>query len=255
MRDMHVHLEYADYTFEWIDKFVNQAVAMDIDTLCLVEHTHQFKDFAPMYPEIANYSDFQHYWYYKKNFRDLSEYTDFITAARKRNYPIKLLFGLEVCYFEGMESLIDEKIHSFNFDHIIGSVHWLDGFGFDLNREAWADKDPDHLFKRHFEIMEGLIKCELFDVVGHPDSIKLFGHSTTYDLQPTYDKLAKLMKKHNISAEQNGGIHLKHPEIELGLAPGFLKAVKDNGVNIITSSDAHRPEHVGMNVKDLVKTI
>ena len=80
MRDMHVHLEYADYTFELIDKFVDQAVAMDIDTLCLVEHTHQFKDFAPMYPEIANYSDFQHHWYYKKNFRDLSEYTDFITA-------------------------------------------------------------------------------------------------------------------------------------------------------------------------------
>lgn len=255
MIDMHVHLEYADYTFDWIDKFVNQAVKMDIDTLCLVEHTHQFRDFAPMYTEISEYSQFQHEWYFKKHFRNLSEYTDFITAVRKRKYPIKLLFGLEVCYFEGMEKLIDEKIHSFNFDHIIGSVHWLDGFGFDLNRDAWNGKDPDKLFARHFEIMENLIKSELFNVVGHPDSVKIFGHNTSYSLLPTYDKIASLMKTHGICAEQNGGVHLKHPEIELGLAPGFLEAVKRHGVKIITSSDAHHPEHVGMNIKELMETL
>lgn len=26
MRDMHVHLERVEYTFDWIDKFVDQAV-------------------------------------------------------------------------------------------------------------------------------------------------------------------------------------------------------------------------------------
>ena len=132
MIDMHVHLEYADYTFDWIDKFVERAVAMNIDTLCLVEHTHQFRDFAPMYRDAVNYSKFQHDWYYKKKLRNLSEYTEFITTVRKRENPIKLLFGLEVCYFENMEDLIYDRINSYNFDHIIGSVHWLDGFGFDL---------------------------------------------------------------------------------------------------------------------------
>ncbi len=255
MKDMHVHLEYADYTFEWIDRFVAQAVKMDIDTLCLVEHSHQFTDFAPMYTGISQYSEFQNWWYYKKNFRQLKEYTDFITEARKREYPIRLLFGLEVCYFNGQEELIEKNIRAFDYDHIIGSVHWMDGFGFDLNRDAWRGLDVDTQYRRHFEIMEGLIECELFDVVGHPDSLKLFGHKPGYDLNPTYDRIASLMKKHDIAAEQNGGVHLKLPEIELGMAPDFLAAVKRHGVRIITSSDAHRPEHVGMNVKELVETL
>ena len=255
MIDMHVHLEFADYTFDWIDKFVERAVAMNIDTLCLVEHTHQFKDFASMYTDIVKYSEFQYNWYYKKKLRDLTEYTDFIDEVRKRKYPIKLLFGLEVCYFESMEKLIDEKIHSYNFDHIIGSVHWLDGFGFDLNRKAWENVDVENAYRRHFEIMEKLIECELFDAVGHPDSIKIFGYTPSYDLVPTYNKIAGLMKKHGICAEQNGGVHMKHNEIELGLAPEFLKAVKENGVKIITASDAHRPEDVGRNIAELVKTI
>ena len=66
MEDMHVHLERVEYTFEWIDKFVNQAVKMGIDTMCFVEHTHQFKEFAPMYKDIAEYSSFQHEWYGRK---------------------------------------------------------------------------------------------------------------------------------------------------------------------------------------------
>lgn len=255
MIDMHVHLERVEYTFEWIDKFVDQAVKMGIDTMCLVEHTHQFKEFAPMYKGVVEYSQFQHEWYYKKKLRNLSEYTDFISVLRRRDYPVKLLFGLEVCYFEGMECLIDKYIHSFDFDHIIGSVHWLDNFGFDLNREAWKNVDVNWAYKCHFDVMEKLIECELFDVVGHPDSLKLYGHLPTYDMKPTYEKIASLMKKHNIAAEQNGGVHMKQPQIEIGMAKDFLAAVKKHNVKIITSSDAHRPEDVGRNIADLVKTL
>ncbi len=255
MIDMHVHLEYADYTFDWIDKFVERAVAMNIDTLCLVEHTHQFRDFAPMYRDAVNYSKFQHDWYYKKKLRNLSEYTEFITTVRKREYPIKLLFGLEVCYFENMEDLIYDRINSYNFDHIIGSVHWLDGFGFDLNRDQWNGIDVDDAYRRHFEIMEKLIESELFETVAHPDSIKLFGHIPSYDMKPTYNRIAQLMKRHGTSAEQNGGAHLKDNRIELGMAPDFLKSVKENHVNIITCSDAHRPEHVGVNIAELTATL
>ncbi len=255
MIDMHVHLEYADYTFEWIDKFVNQAVKMGIDTLCLVEHTHQFKDFAPMYTEIVKYSDLQYNWYGKKTLRALKEYTDFITAVRKREYPISLLFGLEVCYFKNMEKLIDEKIHLFDFDHIIGSVHWVDNFGFDLSAAAWENVNTDDVFRGHFAVMEDLIRSELFDAVGHPDSVKIFGHTPSYDMVPTYNRIARLMREHGISAEQNGGLHIKDPNTELGLASDFLKAIKANGVNIITASDAHHPEDVGRNIKELLATV
>ena len=53
--------------------------------------------------------------------------------------------------------------------------------------------------------MNKLIASDLFTGVAHPDSIKAFGHKPSYDLIDTYNKLADLLNKHNVYAEQSGG--------------------------------------------------
>ena len=72
--DMHTHLERAEYTEEWVDRFVAQAVATGVKRLCLVEHTHQFYDFDEMYEEARKYSSFQQNWFAIKRKRHLQEY-------------------------------------------------------------------------------------------------------------------------------------------------------------------------------------
>lgn len=63
MTDVHIHIERGPYTKEWIDKFVKQAVNSGMDKIYLLEHSHRFVEFAPMYVSICEYSDYQKNWY------------------------------------------------------------------------------------------------------------------------------------------------------------------------------------------------
>lgn len=258
MIDCHIHLERGPYTIEWLDKFVKTAVERGIDEIYLLEHSHRFNEFVPMYQTIVDYSPYQKEWFERKKNIDLSiqEYTAFIQQAKQISYPIKVKFGLEICYFEGYEHLIHDILSSYPFDFATGSVHWVDGFGFDHKKELWDNIDVDKLYIRYYEIMEKLIESGLFTGVAHPDSIKAFGHKPSFDLLDTYGKIADLLNKHNMYAEQSGGLHLNYSsDCELGMNVRMLKVFKDKGVCILTASDAHRPEDVGANIKKLENLI
>lgn len=255
MIDCHIHLERGNYTVEWLNKFVETAVHRGIDEIYLLEHSHRFREFSSMYESIADYSSYQKEWFERKRnaYLSIKDYILFIEQAKQITYPIKLKFGLEVCYFEGYEHLINEILHSYPFDFATGSVHWVDGFGFDHKKELWDNIDVDKLYVRYYEIMERLIESDLFTGVAHPDSIKAFGHKPSFNLAGIYGKIAELLNKHNMYAEQSGGLHLNYSsKCELGMNEAMLKVFTHKGVCILTASDAHKPEDVGANIIELL---
>lgn len=254
MIDCHIHLERGKYTVEWLNRFVETAIYRGIHEIYLLEHSHRFSEFVPMYKSIADYSYYQKEWFERKRNVDLSikEYTLFIEQAKQIPYPIKVKFGLEVCYFEEYEHLINGILDSYPFDFATGSVHWVDGFGFDHKKELWDNINVDKLYIRYYEVMERLIGSGLFTGVAHPDSIKVFGHKPSFGLECTYEKIAELLNKNNMYAEQSGGLYLNYSSnCELGMNEKMLKVFKDNGVRILTASDAHKPEDVGANIMEL----
>lgn len=66
MRDVHIHIERGNYTKEWIDRFVEQAMNMGLEEIYLLEHSHRFKEFAPMYSSVCKFSEYQQSWYKSK---------------------------------------------------------------------------------------------------------------------------------------------------------------------------------------------
>ena len=46
---------------------------------------------------------------------------------------------------------------------------------------------------------------KIFTQVGHPDAIKKYGQTPSFDLHPYYISLAKTMKEYNIMTENNTG--------------------------------------------------
>jgi len=254
MIDCHIHLERGNYTVEWLNRFVETAVYRGIDEIYLLEHSHRFNEFVPMYKSIIDYSSYQKEWFERKRNIDLSikNYNIFIEQAKQISYPVKVKFGLEVCYFEGYENLINDILISYPFDFATGSIHWVDGFGFDHKKELWDNIDVDKLYIRYYEIMEKLIESGLFTGVAHPDSIKAFGHKPSFNLEDIYGKIAERLNKHNMYAEQSGGLYLNYSNnCELGMNETMLKVFTDKSVRILTASDAHRPEDVGANIMEL----
>lgn len=258
MIDCHIHLERGPYTIEWLNKFIETAINRGINEIYLLEHSHRFTEFIPMYESVCIYSEYQREWFKRKNDGNLSikKYTDFIREAKQISYPIKIKFGLEVCYFEDYEQLIKDIIAYYPFDFITGSIHWIDGFGFDHKKELWDNINVDNTYKRYFETMQRMIESNLFTGIAHPDNIKVFGHKSSYDLRDTYKKIADLLYKYNMYVEQSGGLYLNYgKDCELDMNMIMLKELLDKGVKILTASDAHSPNDVGANIIELQNII
>lgn len=257
MIDGHIHIERGDYTLEWIEKFVNQAVKMHLDEIRLLEHNYIFEEFAPMYSSVCSHSEYVDSWFNRSAGKHkMADYFELIEMVRAKKYPVDIKFGLEICYFKEHEKLISQLTHDKPFDFLLGSVHFVDNFAFDHKAEHWEGIDVDKLYRRYFEDSVSLAKSGLFDGIGHPDSIKLFGKKPSFSLLDHYIDLAQALHANGMYADQNSGVARRCPETaEIGMDKDLLRILQKWNVRIITSSDAHCPEDVGYKIVELEKNV
>ena len=105
MIDGHIHLERGEYSREWVSQFVDQALACGLHEIWLLEHCYRFREFVPMYDSICAYSDYINTWFHQKaGVLELADYLHLIYDIRQHPFPIKIKFGLEICYFKEFES-------------------------------------------------------------------------------------------------------------------------------------------------------
>jgi histidinol-phosphatase (PHP family) len=259
--DGHIHLEKGPYTLDWLSNFLKIAVERGITEIYLLEHSHRFKEFKPIYNSLitdeSSVGAYQKSWLSKRFNKSLKDYQSFIQAMRKNSFPISVKFGLEICYFPDCEEKIKNIISDFNGDFLTGGIHWIDGWGFDHPeiKEAWLEKDKNKIYKRYYELMERLIVSNLFNHLAHPDSIKCFDYYPDYDLKETYLYIAKLLKKGNMKTEFSSGLYINYGHRELGINRKFLSILKQEKVELITASDAHSPENVGRFLKEAYEII
>jgi histidinol-phosphatase (PHP family) len=164
MKDVHVHFLHnttGKYTFELLDKIVSAAMNLKIDEIYLLEHTHQFYEFKKVYESVCGFNLYQNNWITGNMGGTIDNYLNFIESAKKKEYDVKIKFGLEVCYIPKTVDLLDSILKEYKFDFLTGSVHYIDDWGFDHKAEFWKDINVDKAYKRYYEIMEDLIKTEI----------------------------------------------------------------------------------------------
>ena len=252
MTDGHIHIEKGPYTLEWIQKFVDKAVEMNLSEIRLLEHNYRFEEFVPMYDSVCAYSEYVDAWFHRNaGAHKLEDYLELIRKVRNEKYPVDIKFGLEICYFREHEELTAKLTKDKGFDFLLGSIHFVDDFAFDHKPEQWNGIDVDKIYRRYFEDSISLAKSGIFDGIGHPDAIKLFGHKPSYSLTEYYERLAKALAEKGMYADQNSGIARRCPGASLGMEEELLKILKKHSVKITTSSDAHCPEDVGDRIKEM----
>ena len=249
MVDAHVHLEKGSYCIEWIQEFVQYALSRNVNEIYFLEHTHIFKECSGLYHEMSCYNEYQNNWYRKKqeNARPLKEYTDFIDEMKKERFPIKLKFGLEVCYSPEHAREIENIKNMYSFDFLVGSIHFIDGWAFSHKKQPWRKENvnSDYLYKRYYELMYELVKSNLFSGLAHPNSLQCFGAYPTGDYGTEYDRIARALKENNMYIEESSGLAINYGDTELGMSEKMLKAMILQNVRILTASDAHIPQDVG----------
>ncbi len=255
MVDGHIHIERGEYTYEWVNQFVNKAVEKQLDEIWLLEHCYRFEEFVPMYDSVCAYSNYIDTWFHRKaGVLKLEKYLSLIKQIRNNQFPVKIKFGLEICYFKEFEDLVVELTKDKDLDFLLGSVHFVDNFAFDHMVEHWNGINVDEIYHRYFETSVSLAQSGIYDGIAHPDAIKLFGHKPSYSLTEYYNSLAKELYKNDMYAEQNSGVFRRCPNTAtLGMDEEMLKIMINNNVKIITASDAHCPEDVGDRILELNK--
>lgn len=247
MIDGHVHLENGELSVEYCMQFVKEAQKKGITKLHILDHTHRFQEFSFMYDKLKEITQ-QKIWLQNKLKDSLLTYLGLIEEMKKKDLPIEVCFGLEVCYTPQDKMFLKKFLQNYSFDFLVGSIHSIDGKLYDMpfSKEIlWEREDIDTIYQRYFKIMEDMIDSNLFTQIGHPDQLKLFHYAPSYNLLPTYTRIAKAAKEHEVFMENNTGIHYRYGHEDIGTNEQFLSILRNEGVKIITASDAHFPSDVG----------
>lgn len=246
--DGHVHLENGPLSKEYVWEFVNAAKEKGITHLQILDHTHRFYEFHDMYKGVYETSPLQKAWFEKKQVNSIKDYHALIEEIKKEDFPIDVTFGLEVCYSPENEEFLRDILSQYPYDFLVGSVHSIDGYLYDMDAFSkqllWDVQDVSSIYQRYYDRLLKAIESDLFTQIGHPDVIKMYNYDPGYDLLPTYKILAKAAKEHGVKMEDNTGAHYRYHHEDVGLDPAFRKVLYEEGVPIITASDAHYPTHV-----------
>lgn len=260
MIDGHVHLENRKYHRESLMEFIDYAKRRNISEIWFVEHTHLFKEYQDLYEEIfihKEYGSYQRNWHKERCQKTISDYINFINESKEIRTDVKINFGLEVCYFPGKADILKYITKTKGFDFFTGSIHWIDGWGFDhiKTREEWENRNINDAYLSYYSLMRQLIETDYFDNLAHPDSIKCFNHYPKINLVEICGKIANLVKKHKMRIENSAGLHINYGHEDVGINRDFLQILKKNHVNILPCSDAHRPEDIGRCIDTLYERL
>ena len=190
-------------------------------------------------------------------------YIEAVKAAKKRwegRLPVYL--GLEVDYFPFLMGPMDKEYDQLGLDYIIASVHFIipkNGKPFTVDdstenvlssiKESFGG-DPRGMVEAYLDLEEAMIRAGGFDVLGHPDLIKVNndGNRLFSEDEAFYQKktaaLASLLAGAGIPSELNTGGLNRGRTRTCYPSPFFLKQLCAQKVPIVINADAHKAEHL-----------
>ena len=233
--DLHNHTPLCNHAVGKIDEYIEAAIKSSTKYFGFSDHAPM--DFDPKY-RMA-FSDVQTY---EKNVLD---------AKEKYKDQIEILLGYEVDY---LKNHMDERVLNADVDYLIGSVHFIEGWGFD-NPEfigRYKDQDIDEIWQKYFDTIEEMADSRLFDIVGHLDLIKVFKFMPNKDINKMAEGALEAIKNADMVLELNVAGYRK-PIGEAYPSRSLLKQAHGLGIPITFASDAHKPEQVSMFNDEVIK--
>ena len=240
LTDYHTHLrpDVRDtppsryFTEENVRRYLDTAHARGIEELGFSEHVYRFRESLAIW---------QHEFWRACALDSLDEYVDFLTRM-----PVKV--GLEVDWIPGREEEIARLIGDRPWDYIIGSVHFIGDRGVDHDGyDIWLSATPDEVWSAYFETLGDAAGSGLFDILAHPDLVKVWGKAKPDPPRPKreyYELALEQISAADVAIEVSTA-GLRKAVGELYPDRELLEMFVAAGKPVSLSSDAHEPESIG----------
>ena len=242
LTDFHVHLRPDDtnataaeyFTTANAERYQDVAAERGIGVLGVSEHVHRFEQALSVW---------RHPFWQITATDDLDEYCEFV---RDRT---TLSLGIEADFVPGAEDRMANLLDEREWDYVIGSVHFLRNAAVDMRGEwdVWRHEDPERVWRRYFETLGEAARSGMFDILAHPDLVKVWGRDAPRpdgDLRRFYDLAMDGIADSDVTIEVSTA-GLRKPAREIYPARPFLEMCLEAGRPVALSSDAHVPNDLG----------
>jgi len=232
INDYHMHTPLCGHAVGEPAKYAQRAIDVGLEEI-------GFSDHAPLVshedPSITMHKN------------QLPIYYRMIEKVRdKFKDRLNIKIAIEADYIEGFEEQTRALVNDYPYDYVIGSIHYINLWGFDnpKEREQWNQKDINQVYRDYYKLLRQSAQTGFYDIIGHADLVKKFGHRATEDLTDEVEKTAKVFKETGVAVEINTS-GLRKPVKEIYPALWNLEIYADVGIPLTFGSDSHAPKQVG----------
>jgi histidinol-phosphatase (PHP family) len=251
LTDYHVHLRRDDpehtaedaFTTANAERYQEVASERGIDVLGVSEHVYRFRQALDVW---------QHPFWREHASDDIDGYCEFV---RERT---SLSLGIEADFIAGTEDRMAGLLEARDWDYVIGSVHFLTGGALDLDGDwgIWCGgADVEKVWTHYFETLGEAARSGMFDVLAHPDLVKVWGDPARVpnrDLRFYYDAAMDGIADSDVAIEVSTS-GLRKPVGEIYPARAFIEMCLEAGRPIALSSDAHTPNDLAYRYDDALE--
>jgi len=236
--DYHMHTPLCRHADGWPIEYAARAQELGIKEI-------GFSDHAPFREERDDW---------RMLAEELPRYANEVDQARQAYPELTIRLGLEVDFLTGEEEWIGELSETLPYDYLIGSVHYL-APDWDFDNPKWIGRFEEQpvadVWRLYWQTYEKAIRSGLFDIMGHPDLVKKFGHRPDGDLRRYYEPAIEAMTAMDCAYEINTA-GLRKAAAERYPHDDFVRLACAAGVPLTFGSDAHAPSEVGAGFKEAV---
>jgi histidinol-phosphatase (PHP family) len=241
--DYHLHLRTEDdepwHAVEAVERYVEAARAAGVDEIGVTEHVFGFREAEHLFADVGGVVECSGL--------ELDAYADAVLEAKRRGLPVKL--ALEVDWLGERAAELDRILAPYPWDYLLVSVHWIDGAAVDQQPGLWADRAVEDVWRLYFAELGAAARSGLFDVVAHPDLVKLFGTTIPPELAAElYRAAAADFAVADVAVEVSTA-GLQKPTAALYPSAELLAAAAALDVPVTLASDAHSAREVGRDLE------
>jgi histidinol-phosphatase (PHP family) len=252
LTDYHLHLRTDErentperfFTPANVERYREAAEERGITELGVAEHIYRF---------TAALEIWQHPFWREFTHDDLDDYCGFVREQTD------LRLGIEMDFIPGREDRIANVLDGREWDFVVGSVHFLRDHSLDTeDYSVWgAGESAEKIWRRYFETVAESARSGLYDIIAHPDLVKVWGRSAPRpdtDLRRYYEPTVEAFLDAGVAVELSTAGWRK-PVAEQYPSVPFLEMLVDAGCPLALSSDAHQPDQVGFEYERAVELL
>jgi len=233
--DYHMHTPRCNHATGTVLEYAEAAIAAGLTEIGMSDH-------SPM-P-----GGFDKAW--RMDRTELTQYLDEVEQVRDLlSDRLTIRIGLEADFHPGTEAWVEEMIASYDWDYVIGSVHYIGDWGFDNPDciQIWDTWNIDDAYIAYFELVAQSAASGMFDIIGHPDLIKKFGHRASLNntaVHQVEEAMLQAVLKSGAALEISSA-GLRKPVAEIYPHHRIVGRAAELGIPFAFGSDAHAPVEVG----------